>query len=68
MYTWKITATTDDGESVTQTGALTVENADTSLPEITGFSVYPKEFSPNQDGIDDRVTINLFLHKDVERP
>ncbi len=66
VYTWKITATTDDGETVTQTGALTVENTDTRLPEITGFSVYPREFSPNQDGIDDRVTINLFLQKDVE--
>ncbi len=66
VYTWSVTATTDSGETATHSGSLTIENADTRLPEITGFSVYPKEFSPNQDGIDDRVTINLFLHKDVE--
>ncbi len=66
VYTWKITAVTADGETVTETGALIVEDADTTLPKITGFSIYPKEFSPNQDGINDRVTVNLFLHKDVE--
>ena len=47
-------------------GALTIQDADTQLPAIRGFSVSPKKFSPNQDGIDDRVTINLVLEKDVE--
>ena len=65
-YTWTMTATTENGETATQTGTLNIENAESQLPEITGFSVSPKEFSPNQDGVDDRVTINLFLHKDVE--
>lgn len=65
-YTWSITATTDGGEISTHTGTINIVNGDTQLPEISGFSVYPKEFSPNQDGINDRVTINLFLQKDVE--
>ncbi|MBN1922794.1 MAG: hypothetical protein JW892_16210 [Anaerolineae bacterium] len=65
-YTWVMTATTEDGQTASETGTLSIINAETQLPEITGFSVYPKEFSPNQDGIDDRVTINLFLQKDVE--
>jgi len=66
VYTWEIRAEADDGEVAIATGTLTIQNADTSLPGIRGFSVYPKTFSPNQDGIDDRVRINLTLDKDVE--
>ncbi len=67
IYTWEITARSqDEKESSSITGTLKISNADTSLPEIRGFSVFPKEFSPNQDGIDDRVTINLDLKKDVD--
>ncbi len=65
-YTWEIVAETDDGEISRHTGALTIVDADTELPAIRGFSVFPRTFSPNQDGIDDRVTINLDLKKDVE--
>ncbi|MGC9393377.1 MAG: hypothetical protein ACP5J4_00825 [Anaerolineae bacterium] len=66
VYTWEIRAETDDGEVAAATGTLTIQDADTSLPGIHGFSVSPKTFSPNQDGIDDRVRINLTLDKDVE--
>ncbi len=66
VYTWEILAVTDKGETAKVTGALTIENADTVLPGIHGFSVSPNKFAPNQDGIDDRVQINLFLEKDVE--
>lgn len=66
VYTWEIQAQGDDGEPLRSTGALTITQADTILPAIEGFSVYPREFSPNQDGIDDRVTLNLDLKKDVE--
>jgi hypothetical protein len=48
------------------TGTLMVKDADAVLPEIRGFSIYPKEFSPNQDGIADRVRLNMDLKKDVE--
>lgn len=66
-YTWEIVANPKgEGERMTVSGSLTVQNADTQLPGITGFSVYPKTFSPNQDGLDDRVRINAFLQKDVE--
>lgn len=66
IYTWELTA--DDGLGSTElvTGTLTITNADTVLPGIRGFSVSPPTFSPNQDGIADRVTINLVLEKDVE--
>ncbi|HEY88759.1 MAG TPA: hypothetical protein G4N98_03375 [Thermoflexia bacterium] len=65
-YQWEISAETTTGERVVVTGDLVVENADTELPGISGFSIYPQEFSPNQDGLDDRVRINAFLQKDVE--
>lgn len=65
-YTWEIMAQTDTAIQQIVSGTLTITQADTKLPGIRGFSVYPKSFSPNQDGIDDRVQINLYLEKDVE--
>jgi hypothetical protein len=65
-YTWVIEAMADDGQTLNQQGQLTIENADTAKPELQGFSVYPQVFTPNQDGIDDRVTINYYLTKEAE--
>ncbi|MEJ5308676.1 MAG: hypothetical protein WHX52_02810 [Anaerolineae bacterium] len=66
VYMWEIRAETEEGESAVVTGTLTIQNADTALPGIRGFTVSPQTFSPNQDGIDDRTRINLTLDKDVE--
>lgn len=65
-YTWRLYAEGDEGRTETVTGTLTIADADTQLPDIRGFTVSPQRFSPNQDGINDRVTINLVLEKDVE--
>ncbi len=65
-YTWVVEATGDDGQTASQQGQLVIENADTSQPELQGFSIYPQRFTPNQDGIDDRVTINYYLTKEAE--
>ena len=76
-YTWRIRAkaegarrdtgpNSEEQNEMVVSGTLTIQQADTQLPAIRGFSVSPKTFSPNQDGIDDRVTINLVLEKDVE--
>src|SRR5205807_4694722 len=63
-YTWTIDAVADDnGEKQSASGVLTVAEADTALPAITDFSISPQIFTPNQDGIDDRVNINLSLAK-----
>jgi hypothetical protein len=62
-YTWTIAAKTDAGETAQATGALTVRGGDTGLPLIQGFSVSPQVFTPNQDGIADRVTVNAYLSK-----
>ncbi|MBI1877287.1 MAG: hypothetical protein HYR94_03480, partial [Chloroflexi bacterium] len=65
-YTWVVEAVADDGQTTREQGSLVLENADTSKPELQGFSVYPQVFTPNQDGIDDRVTINYDLTKEAE--
>ena len=65
-YTWVVEAVADDGETKQKGGTLIIENADTTRPEFRGFSVYPKEFTPNRDGINDRVTINYYLTKKAD--
>lgn len=65
-YTWQLTAETDSGETMTETGTLLVEDGDSPLPIMSIFTVSPSTFTPNQDGIDDRVEINIYLEKDVE--
>lgn len=65
-YTWQLTATTDSDETMTETGTLIIEDGDSPLPIMSVFSVSPSTFTPNQDGVDDRVEINVYLEKDVE--
>jgi hypothetical protein len=66
-YTWVLEAIDPETGTAEQvSGSLTVQDADTSLPELQGFSIHPPVFSPNRDGLADRVTINVDLKKDVE--
>jgi hypothetical protein len=64
-YTWVVTAVDAQGQSNQVSGVLTIAQADTTLPLLMNFTVSPTLFSPNQDGIDDRATINLYLTKEV---
>jgi hypothetical protein len=66
QYTWQLTVVTDSGETMTETGALVVEDGDSPLPLMSIFTISPSTFAPNQDGIDDRVEINVYLEKDVD--
>ncbi|MDP6792998.1 MAG: hypothetical protein QF660_02975, partial [Anaerolineales bacterium] len=61
-YTWIIEAH-GENEREELTGTLSVIGADIALPEIRGFSVSPPLFTPNRDGISDRVWVTLFLTK-----
>jgi hypothetical protein len=61
-YTWTIEAYTKTESSQT-TGTLEIIGADSALPVISAFDIYPAVFTPNQDGIDDRVSINVYLEK-----
>ncbi len=65
-YTWVVEAVADNDETVKEQGDLVIEDADTAKPELENFSVYPKVFTPNQDGISDRVDINYYLTKEAE--
>jgi hypothetical protein len=65
LYTWTITAVDDNGETDSESGTINIIEADTELPEIRGFSMDKHVFSPNRDGIDDRVQIEFFLPKEV---
>jgi len=66
-YTWFIEAVAADGERMEESGRLTLSEADTVFPEISQFTVHPPVFTPNRDGIGDRVRMNLYVEKDVEK-
>jgi hypothetical protein len=63
-YTWRLMALDEGGASEERTGQLNVQDGDALLPLIETFTVSPDVFSPNQDGIDDRSEINVYLSKD----
>jgi len=62
-YQVVVEAQDENGVSENKTGTLTIVNADTTLPELQAFTVFPTEFTPNQDGLDDRVIIRYYLTK-----
>lgn len=66
-YRWLLEAEADDGAATSLDGGLRVEQGDTPLPIMSEFRIAPTIFSPNQDGVADRVSINVYLEKDVER-
>lgn len=65
-YTWFIAATDAAGMVEKQSGWLTVREGAPLVPDIQGFSAVPLHFTPNRDGISDRVTINLYLPKPAQ--
>jgi hypothetical protein len=64
-YTWGLEATDLSSHTEKVEGPFIIVDADTVTPELRNFSVYPQVFTPNQDGIDDRVTITFYLNKEV---
>lgn len=64
-YTWVVEATESNGETMPIKGTLTVVDADTTLPDLKNLAASPALFSPNQDGINDRVAINVWLDKEI---
>jgi hypothetical protein len=62
-YTWAIEATDESGQTQAAQGSLTLQDGDKTPPQITQFTINPKEFTPNQDSISDRVAINVALNK-----
>lgn len=65
-YTWTVSAMEPPGTVETVSGAFQVSAADTVLPEIRNFTLDREQFTPNQDGISDRVQIDFFLPKQAD--
>lgn len=66
VYTWRVQAVDTEGATDERSGTLTIQDGDSPLPELTEFTVPSEPFTPNQDGIYDRVQINAFLSKDAD--
>jgi hypothetical protein len=64
-YRWVVEAVDENGVAEQASGTLRVAEADTILPEIRNFTLDRHEFTPNRDGIDDRVIMEFDLPKDV---
>ena len=62
-YTLVIEAKDAAGQIAKNEKRLTITGADSTPPELQGFSVFPDAFTPNQDGIADRVIIRYWLTK-----
>jgi hypothetical protein len=66
-YTVVVEATDPNtGETQREERQLSIVGADTTLPSLDDFAVFPEEFTPNQDGIGDRVTISYHLAKPAD--
>lgn len=65
VYTWRIIAE-NESEREEQSGTFTIENSDSQLPLMTTFTLSTDVFTPNRDGVNDRVIINIFLEKDAD--
>lgn len=66
-YTWVIEVVGQSGQPDKVEGKITIAGGDSALPEIHNFTVMPQEFTPNQDGIRDRVAVSYYLLKDAAR-
>lgn len=61
-YTWVVEAVDEkSGEKGSVQGLLTLEGGDSQGPQLQDFKVFPQVFTPNQDGINDRVSISYRL-------
>ena len=65
-YTWVVEATDDSGAVETASGAIAIAEADVTLPEMRNYTLDRTLFTPNQDGIDDRVEIQFDLQKEAD--
>jgi hypothetical protein len=63
VYNWTLEATDESGNVEQAQGSLTISNADNALPEMRNFTLDRDTFSPNRDGIDDRVEAQFWLEK-----
>jgi hypothetical protein len=66
-YTSVLQAVGDDGEGFKVEVPLTIEGGQPDYIEIHNLDIYPATFTPNRDGISDRVTIAYYLTKEATK-
>ena len=64
-YRLVLEARDERGQSMTVESPLAIVGADASPPELQGFSLDRHIFTPNRDGVDDRVVMSYYLSKDA---
>ncbi|MBC7264345.1 MAG: hypothetical protein H5T64_08285 [Chloroflexi bacterium] len=64
-YTMVLEATNESGRTEKIEKSITLVDADTNYIEIRNLNIYPSSFTPNRDGIKDRVTIAYYLNKEA---
>ncbi len=65
MYTWRLVAENENRREE-RSGTLTIRDSDSQLPIMQTFTLSTDVFTPNRDGVSDRVIINIFLEKDAD--
>ena len=65
-YALVLEAIDEKGRSVVHEFPFVVVDADTTPPELLGFSLDRHVFTPNRDGVDDRVKIVYYLTKEAD--
>jgi len=65
-YSMLLNAVADDGEESAAERPLIIEGGEADAIEIRNLNIYPATFTPNRDGINDRVTIGYYLTKEAE--
>jgi hypothetical protein len=63
-YTWRLLAE-NERETAEANGTLMIEDGDSPLPIMSVFTLASREFTPNQDGVNDRMFINVYLEKNA---
>jgi hypothetical protein len=66
-YTCVLEAVADNGESAKVEVPLTIQEGEPNYIEIRNLNIYPATFTPNRDGISDRVTIAYYLTKEATK-
>lgn len=65
-YALVLEAVDGRGRSTVEEIPLVIQDADTTAPDLEGFGVSRHIFTPNRDGVDDRVVISYYLTKDAD--
>ncbi len=66
VYAWTVEAVDEDGIVETQQGQIIIADADPDLPELRNFTLDRETFTPNRDGIDDRVKAQFYQTKEAD--